>query len=328
MVCTVEFIAVDRKSPVLGRPEFGCLSGQRVINVASGCALGCVYCYARCFSNAPPDGKVLVYVNTAERLEEELALLAKRGRLPDRVYFNTATDCFQEDPLVLDVAYEAMRLLLGEGVGVSFLSKGRIPGRFVSLFAEYPDEVDAEIGMSSVDKGFLGIYEPGAAPVEQRLANIRELLGAGVSVRARVDPLIPFISDTADDLGRLFSALAGAGVRRASASYLFLRPNIERKLLNSLPRAHGALLLGCFSGRVLEPLGEGQARYLPEELRRRGYLRAAAAARNHGIELNVCGCKNPDLDDIAPARSCVRDRPTAGPLRRSLPGSQLSLFAP
>ena len=69
-------------------------------------------------------------------------------------------------------------------------------------------------------------FEPGAATPESRLAQAAELIAAHVPVEARLDPILPGVTDGADCLEPLCEALARVGVRKIAASVLFLRPAV------------------------------------------------------------------------------------------------------
>jgi hypothetical protein len=56
------------------------------------------------------------------------------------------------------------------------------------------------------------------------------LIGAQVPVEARLDPILPGLTDGPDCLDPLCAALARIGVRRIAASVLFLRPAVIRSL--------------------------------------------------------------------------------------------------
>ncbi len=66
-------VSIFRKSKGLTKADFGCLKGIPTINVTRGCLFHCAYCYARGYSQAPPDGEVHLYINLPDLLQSELA---------------------------------------------------------------------------------------------------------------------------------------------------------------------------------------------------------------------------------------------------------------
>ena len=99
----------DRKSAVLTPSSLACLSKTATINLTSGCAHGCVYCYTKGYSSFPGESTVRLYANTAEKLEAELL---KKCTLPKSVYFSPSSDLFQPVPEVLEMGLRVLKILL------------------------------------------------------------------------------------------------------------------------------------------------------------------------------------------------------------------------
>ena len=288
-------ILKEKKSRALKPGTFGCLKGIYTINVTQGCGFSCTYCYARGYANAPLKGIVHLFINLPELLRRELDSNRRRW-LPGMVIFNTATDCFQPHPDILEVAYQTIDILLERGIGISFLTKGSIPRRFIELFRGYREKVQAQIGLVSLSEGYWRTYEPGVASPREKLENIERLISTGIETQVRVDPIIPFVTDTQEELEALFRALSRRGIRRTSLSYLHLRPAIRRQLSSELPPLHRKLLDSCFRSQDWVEVGlSTKTNLLPKKLRENGYGRMKTIAQAHGISAVICRCKNPDL---------------------------------
>ncbi len=317
-------IPKEKRSKALKAGTFGCLKGAYTINVTQGCGLRCTYCYARGYSTAPPKGDVHLFINLPELLRKELDSRRRRW-FPGVMVFNTASDCFQPHPDILGVTYQAMLILLERGISVSFLTKGFIPERFIELFRAYREKIHAQVGIVSLGEGYWRTYEPGAASPAEKLENIERLLRAGVNTEARVDPIIPFVTDSRDELEALFRPLSQNGIRRVSLSYLHIRPAIQKQLRAELPPLHRKLLESCFEGRDWVEVGMStQTKLLPKKLRENGYERIKAIAEAYGISTAICRCKNPDMN----GELCSPSRARRAIARVHMPpGKQLALFS-
>lgn len=311
----MEIVSKERVSKALTPSGLRCLAALPTVNLAAGCAHGCVYCYIRGYSQYPGDGAVVVYRNTAEQVRHELQ---RRRRRPVAVYFCPSSDPFMPIEPVLDQSYRTMRLLLQRGIGVQFVTKGAIPPRFMKLFAERPNRVSGQIGLTTLDEHLNAVLEPRAATAQRRLDDLRQLIEAGVSASLRADPLIHGVTDTDDLLDALFHAASACGVRDVSASYLFLRPAIARSIRRNVrdPRLLRRLF-EPFEHARRTSIGAGEGKSLPVELRRAGLQRCQRLAERHGLKLRICGCKNAELtssrchltDLSITARSHRRDDP-------------------
>ncbi len=306
-----------RKSAVLTPSDLPCLSTIPTINLTAGCLHGCLYCYARGYSQFPGDGRVILYENTLDMLREELP---RRRAKPDAVYFSPSSDLFQPAPDVLDLAEAVIRFLLGRGIGIAFLSKGYIPDRLLAFLGDHPDLVRAQIGLITTDEGIARTFEPGAASPKRRLKQIEALVKAGVRTEARVDPILPTVTDDPRDSERLFEALANVGVTRVATDLLFLRPTIVRSLSRHLnERDVLARLLSGFSRPASQGLA-GTGTYtpkLPLEARRRTFALTRDLAAAHGIVTSICACENPDL--VHGTCNITGEWPRRRPLTSQLP---------
>jgi DNA repair photolyase len=143
------------------------------------------------------------------------------------------------------------------------------------------------------------IFEPHTATPRVRLQQMRELAAGGVSTIARVDPILPGVTDDPDTMHGLCAALAEAGVREIAAGVLVLRPGLERTLRNRLgrPLLYRRLIEQFDNGRNVQLPGfAAPVRMLPPARRRRIFQWLTTIAVQYGIRVHICGCKNPDLD--------------------------------
>jgi DNA repair photolyase len=282
-----------RKGKVLTQAHFGCLKGIPTLNITNGCLFQCTYCYARGYSQAPKKGEVYLYTNLANLLEEELS---KKRALPQWVILNTSSDCFQSHPDILNVTYRVIEILLDYGIGISFLTKGTIPLRFFNLFGRSRGKIFSQIGIVSLSESYWKRYEPNTPPPERRLESIRTFEEIGIIPEVRIDPIIPFVTDTETEIKNLFGRLSEMGIKRVTLSYLHLRPAIERQLMRELSSLHQRLIESCFRTQEWKTVGSStKTKLLPKTIREKGYKRIKEIAESFGITTLICQCKNPDL---------------------------------
>jgi len=288
-----KIIPRQRKGRVLTPAQFGCLQGIPTLNITNGCLFRCTYCYARGYRQAPPQGEVYLYVNLPNLLKEELG---KKRVVPQWAILNTASDCFQCHPDILDVTFEVFRILLRHGIGISFLTKGRIPHRFFDLFGRSSEKILAQIGLVSFSERYWREYEPGTPSPEERLENVQRLKEIGIVPEIRIDPTIPFVTDTEVEATVLFRRLGKIGVKRVTLSYLHLRPAIQKQLMKELYPLHRKIIESCYGVQEWKTIGSSsKTKLLPKPVREKGYQRMKEIAEGFGITASVCQCKNPDL---------------------------------
>jgi len=291
----VRIFHVERKSKVLTPSSLACLSHIPTINLTTGCAHGCIYCYTRGYSVYPGENKVAFYANTFSRLRDEILRKKKR---PETIYFSPSSDIFQPVPEVLELGYKVMEFLLSLKIGVAFLTKGRVPLRHMRLLCSNPNLVRAQIGLISVNKEITKRFEPRAAAPSLRLSQAKSFVDAEITTQVRVDPVLPGITDSYDSLDGLCMEIADAGVKRIAASVLFLRPAIVESLRRNLhSRQELESLLRQYegAGRLSIHAEHSSVIALPIEARQTIYQRLRMIAEKHGLTALLCNCKNPDL---------------------------------
>ena len=295
-----EIIPKEKKGRALKKGTFGCLRAVHTLNVTLGCSLNCVYCYARAYAVSPPEGKIFLYSNLCKLLKKELS--SKRNKV-FYVVLNTASDCFQPYPDILDVTYETIEILLKAGKVVSFLTKGLIPERFFPLFEKYRKNLRASIGLVSLSKRYFKIFEPNAATPEQRIENIKNLVSVGITPSVRLDPLVPFFNDSTSEIEALFRVLKRFGIKEVVLNYLHLRPALVEIFKKELKPSVFKLINSLFLTQPWTTVGTStHSKLVPKPLREKSYNRISELAKRYNIHAKVCLCKNPDLG----GEPCVR----------------------
>lgn len=291
----VEIIKASRKSNVLAPSSIACLSSFPTINFTAGCTHRCLYCYTKGYSSYPGEGKVKIYENTLEKLKRELP--RKRVR-PHAVYFSPSSDAFQPLFEVQELSFSVFEFLLREGVGIAFLTKGEIPSPHMELFKSHPDKVRAQVGLITMDDSILKVFEPRAESSETRLRQLKELTEAGLRTQVRLDPILPGLTDGEDTLRPLIEAIAETGVKKVAASNLFLRPAVQASLKEHIrDKQMVERLFAPFSRakRLAIHAEHSRVMALPKEERENIFTRLRNIARDYGIGVKICACKNPDI---------------------------------
>ncbi len=299
----MKILLKERKSGVLSPSTLKCLNDTPTLNPTAGCAHLCSYCYARGYSNYPGDGTVVLYTNLVEKLENELN---RKRKAPGFVYFSPSCDAFQPVKQVLDTTYSLMALLLKRGIGVSFLTKGRIPDRFITLFKSHSNNVNAHIGITTLNRQLQKQIEPHAATPGTRLKNISALVQIGILPEMRLDPLIPGLTDSTSNLDPLLKILGRSGIKRVGLNYLFLRPIINKNIREDLGHTKAMEEISqafCDNVDLQLLASKSRVKALNLDFRQKQYKHISLLAKPYGIKTYVCGYKNPDVTEDLTCRN-------------------------
>lgn len=178
---------IVRKSMIY---QTGVEYGDYTINYVQGCAHGCKYpCYA--FMMKKRFGQVKTYEdwcrpylvsNTLELLDREIPRLKSK--------ISSVQLCFSTDPFMYGyqeiekMGIAALTKLNTAGIKCTVLTKGVLP---VAL-AQLSRENEYGITLVTLDEAYRMRMEPGAAPLQQRLAALRALHDAGCKTWVSIEP--------------------------------------------------------------------------------------------------------------------------------------------
>lgn len=226
------------------------LPGEWTINPYRGCSHACVYCYARPTHEHLGMGlgddfetQIVVKTNIAEVLRTELA---KKRVLPDRVALGTNTDPYQRAEGRYRLMPGIIEALADAGVDFSILTKGSIIRRDLDLLAHASEQVDVQLGLSIavVDDALQHQMEPGTPSASARLATVRAIRDAGLDCTVFAAPLLPGLTDSAEQIDELFAALRDAGATNVLPTLLYLQPGVKELYLAWIDREHPHLSAG------------------------------------------------------------------------------------
>ena len=226
-------------------------------NCYTGCAHGCVYCYARFMQRFHPHREpwgrfVDVKVNAVEVLARQLRRLP-----PGPVFTCSACDGWQELERHYRLTRRCCELLLQAGFRLNVLTKSELLLRDLELFAGR--DVRVGVTITTPDEEMARLWEPQASPVRARLEVLKESKRAGLATSVMFGPLLPGISDTPAALVRLFVMAAEADVDRIWTDALNPRPRVWPSVRRLLERRW-------------PELGEHYRRILFDNAYRRRYL--------------------------------------------------------
>jgi DNA repair photolyase len=283
---------VPRHGPVLQRSPLTPDPDVLALDIASGCAQGCIFCSTRAHAPSPAGDRVLLYSDTAQQLRDELA---SRVAFPRAVYLCPTTDPFMPLSAVQTAAAEVVAVLAQHRIEAWLMTRGYIRADVQKVLSRYAAFVKVTVAVTTLDPSLSRQMEPLGASPRMRLRLIRRLQAQGVPVRVALEPLLPELTDTRENLEPILQALAELGIRRISTSYAFLRPRITEGLRDALNGTADQVLSAYTTGPTLRCGALAAARFLPKIRRQHGYASVMALAAQFGMTVAVNGVTNPDF---------------------------------
>ena len=190
------------------------------VNPYEGCSCNCLYCYIRGSKYGENMAEHLaVKMNALLVLEKQLRNKAKKEQY-GIVVVGSATDAYMHQEEEYKLTEEFLKLLLQYRFPVFISTKRSLITRDIEILkqidktailpADLRDTlkrgVILSVSVSSMDDAIAGMLEPGANKPLQRLELLRQLKTAGFLAGVNAIPILPFISDSEEELEKIIIA--------------------------------------------------------------------------------------------------------------------------
>jgi DNA repair photolyase len=241
-------IEIHAKSIINRVPGASRVPFEWTINPYRGCGHACRYCFARnthtyldLDSGHDFDSKIVVKLNAGALLRKELASARWRG---EPIAMGTNTDPYQRAEGRYRLMREIIAALRDHANPFSILTKGTLILRDLDLIAEAAAvaQVSVAVSVGSVDEGLWRTVEPGAPSPLRRLDVVRRFAAAGIGCSVLMAPILPGLSDSAEQIDETVAALVEAGATSVTPLVLHLRPGAREWYHGWLSREHPNLL--------------------------------------------------------------------------------------
>jgi DNA repair photolyase len=252
------------------------------VNPYRGCSHACRYCYARrtheyldLDAGLDFDSKIVVKVNAPELLRKQLT---SSRWAENHIAMGTNVDPYQRVEGRYRLMPGILEALRDARNPFSILTKGTLVLRDLDLLREASQLTDVSVNVSVgfVDETLWRQVEPGTPAPRARLSVCRTLTDAGIGCGVLMAPILPYLTDTPNQLEATVRAIAAAGARSVSPIVLHLRPGAREWYLAWLKREHPELV-----NRYQVLYGNGA--YAPKAYQRSISARVAVLARCYGL---------------------------------------------
>jgi DNA repair photolyase len=190
------------------------------VNPFEGCSCNCLYCYIRGSKYGENmDSGLAIKSNSLAILEKQLAARARKHQY-GFVTVGSGTDAYIQHEEKYKLTEGMLRLLLKYRFPVFISTKRALILRDLELLREIdknaiiPADLHQNlkrglilsVSISTMDEKISQMLEPGAITPKKRLELARQLKGEGFLVGVNAIPVLPFISDTDEELEKIISS--------------------------------------------------------------------------------------------------------------------------
>jgi DNA repair photolyase len=285
-----EYFFLPVKS-ILNRCDSQRVPFEWTVNPYRGCEFGCHYCYARYtheymeLDGGEFEKKIFVKKDAAALLAWDVShkysyqSQASGGRHPDHIAIGTATDPYQPAEKEHGVTRACLEeLAKREGLSISVITKSNMIVRDIDVFKRIAERSSLSLNLTitTLRPRLARLLEPRAPRPDLRVAAVKQLHDAGLTVGVSASPLIPGITDREGELEELAAAVRAAGAEWFFSNPLFLMPSSAKQFLP---------FVRAKFPRLAKQYQEWYAKngYAPEEYRRKAAERVARIRKEHGF---------------------------------------------
>lgn len=178
----------------------GILSAQNGMNLYRGCLHGCIYCDSRskCYQINHEFEDIEVKQNAIELLEAKL----KSKRQPCMIGTGSMSDPYLPLEATLQYTRKMLETVERYGFGVSLITKSNLILRDMDLLEAINKQTKAVVcvTLTTYKEDLCRILEPHVCTTKERFQVLLECQKRGIPTIVWLDPILPFINDTEENL--------------------------------------------------------------------------------------------------------------------------------
>ncbi|MCL2421763.1 MAG: radical SAM protein [Defluviitaleaceae bacterium] len=203
--------------------NYNYIAAEYTMNIYHGCSHGCIYCYARGeYWKIPDFDRERAKKDALRIIRDDLRRKAKRGI----VGIGGVSDTYNSQEAEHKLTRNALELINAFSFGASILTKSDLVLRDMDILSDIREHAPVCVcfSITCAADALCRLVEPYTAPSSKRFAAIRELSKHGILTGVMLDPVLPFITDTEDNIRGIVRQAKEAG---ASFIYASLSTTLE-----------------------------------------------------------------------------------------------------
>lgn len=204
------------------------------MNIYRGCSHGCIYCDSRssCYGITDFD-RVKVKKDALRIIRDDLRRKVKTGV----VATGSMSDPYNPLEKELKLTRHGLELLSAFSFGVAIATKSTLVTRDIDILTEIKGHspVIVKMTVTTGDDALSHKLEPGAPLSSRRFRALEELAGHGIFCGVLLMPVLPYITDSAENIREVVRLAGEAGARFVYPSLgVTMRENQREHLLSRL----------------------------------------------------------------------------------------------
>ncbi|NOZ63663.1 MAG: hypothetical protein GXO71_01730 [Caldiserica bacterium] len=200
-----------------GRRE--CTGERLLINPYNGCSVGCFFCYARSFPGNFQRWHTQGVVNVSKDFPAQVARQLDRLRVVSCGYLSPVSDPFQKVNERYGYSEKIVEIFVERNIPINVTTKCVIPEKVIK-FLSLQQHSFAQVSILTLKENLRKVLSPGGTHTQNLLENFARLRMYKVFSVARIDPIIPYLTDNLKDIEKLVDRVVERGANHIIVSVL------------------------------------------------------------------------------------------------------------
>lgn len=205
------------------------LASEYVMNIYRGCSHGCIYCFARsAYYNIDQFDRVRAKRNALQIIRDELRRKVKGGVIGT----GGMSDPYNPQEKEHLLTRHSLELVNAFEFGISLMTKSDLVLRDVDILTDIKTHspVNVSFTITCADDGLCKKIEPNVALSSARFRAINALAKSGIIAGVLLDPVLPYITDTTDNIREMVKKAKACG-----AAYIYISTGVT---MEGIQREH------------------------------------------------------------------------------------------
>lgn len=251
------------------------------LNIYRGCSHRCQYCYAlyshRYLETTNFFEKIYIKKNIVEALEKELS---SRRWKQEWINLGGVTDSYQAIEKQYQIMPRILELMIKYKTPITISTKSDLILRDMDLLEKLAKvtTVNVAVTITTWDENMRQKLEPGAISSQRRMKIFEQLKGKGINLGLHLMPIIPYLTDTNENLENILREAGKIKVDYVIAGMLNLRSETRKNFLMFIQENYPELTNKYFR--------EYKGAYWEKEKRRTTYFLVHKLMEKYGLNNN------------------------------------------
>lgn len=211
-----------------------CTGERLLVNPYNGCSVGCIFCYARAlpapyFRLFNETGVVTVFQDFDRVVADQLDSIS----VASCGYLSPVCDPFQDVESVYGLSEKIIEEFVARNIPVEFITKCRVPPSVIAAMRRQRHSF-GQFSVITAREDVRRQLMKGGASIEDVFSSMKKCAVAGLPVVLRIDPVIPYLTDSGQELRSLVEKGVDAGARHVVASVMDVPARIAKEVFANL----------------------------------------------------------------------------------------------